>query len=93
MPAARASATLRSCSAWIFWRRLSDTRNDAARKIDENVPWMMPMTCTSARSFRVPTPSMPTAMTISAMIGSSDDTVVLIERMIVWFTARLTCSA
>ena len=51
------------------------------------------MTCTSARSFRVPTPSMPTAMTISAMIGSSDDTVVLIERMIVWFTARLTCSA
>ena len=54
---------------------------------------MTPTSCTSARSIRVPTPSSHTAMTISAMIGSTEITLVLIERMKVWLTARLACSA
>jgi hypothetical protein len=41
----------------------------------------------------VPTPSSHTAMIISAMIGSAEMTLVLIERMKVWLTARLACSA
>ncbi|PQM47332.1 hypothetical protein C1Y40_02484 [Mycobacterium talmoniae] len=54
---------------------------------------MMPISCTSARSFRVPTPSSHTATTISASTGSTEIRLVLIERMNVWLTARLACSA
>ena len=54
---------------------------------------MMPTNCTSARSLSVPTPSSQTATTISARIGSTEIRLVLIERMKVWLTARLACSA
>ncbi len=54
---------------------------------------MMPTSCTSARSFSVPTPSSHTATTISARIGSTEIRLVLIERMNVWLMARLACSA
>ena len=54
---------------------------------------MTPTSCTRARSFRVPTPSSQTAITISAMIGSTEIRLVLIDRMKVWLTARLACSA
>ena len=53
----------------------------------------MPTSCTSARSFSVPTPSSHTATTISASIGSTEIRLVLIERMNVWLIARLACSA
>ena len=54
---------------------------------------MMPTSCTSARSFSVPTPSSHTATTISATIGNTPIRVVLIDRMNVWLIARLACSA
>jgi hypothetical protein len=41
----------------------------------------------------VPTPNSHTATTISASTGSVEIRLVLIERMNVWFTARLACSA
>ena len=54
---------------------------------------MMPTSCTSARSFSVPTPSSQTATTISASTGSVDIRLVLIDRMNVWLIARLASSA
>ena len=54
---------------------------------------MMPTSCTSARSLRVPTPNSHTATTISASTGMSEMRLVLIERMKVWLMARFACSA
>ena len=54
---------------------------------------MMPTSCTSARSFSVPTPSSHTATTISETTGSTEIRLVLIDRMKVWLIARLACSA
>ncbi|CKT21193.1 Uncharacterised protein [Mycobacterium tuberculosis] len=54
---------------------------------------MMPISCTSARSLRVPTPSSQTATSISANTGNTPIRLVLIDRMNVWLIARLACSA
>ena len=54
---------------------------------------MMPINCTRARSFRVPTPRIQTATTMSATTGITEMRLVLIERMKVWLIARFACSA
>ncbi|SHT64988.1 Uncharacterised protein [Mycobacteroides abscessus subsp. abscessus] len=53
----------------------------------------MPTSCTSARSFRVPTPNSQMATTMSESTGMAEMRLVLMERMNVWFTAKLACSA
>ncbi len=54
---------------------------------------MMPMNRTSERSSRVPGPSQTAPTTRIDRIGRRATTVVLIERTIVWLTARLAASA
>jgi hypothetical protein len=53
---------------------------------------MTPASCTSARSLSVPTPISHTAMTSRAAMGMTENRDVFSERMIVWLTARFTCS-
>ncbi len=75
-------------------RRRSVTSTGVAMKIDEYAPTRMPTkNSTSERSTSTPGPrkTVPTAST--AAIGSRPMTVVLIERTIVWLTARFAACA
>ena len=68
------------------------TRKGVARKIEETVPQITPMSWINARSLRVPTPMSHTATIMSARMGSTEITVVEIDRITVWLMARLACS-
>src|SRR5690606_30810094 len=80
----RLASTFLVCAATGPKRSLIETSTGTAKKIDEYAPTIMPTSCTSARSFSVPTPSSHTAMTSMPMIGRMPMTVVLIERIRVW---------
>ena len=102
--AASAAATSLALRAWERAARFSSsttavsrrrrlTSSGVAMKIEEYAPMRMPTNSTSERSSSTPGPrkTAPTAST--AVIGSRPMTVVLIERTIVWLTARLAASA
>ena len=73
-------------------RSLRSATIGVARTIDEYAPAASPTNSTSARSLSVPTPSSPAPTNSSPATGSSAMTVVLIDRMRVWLTARFAAS-
>ena len=63
-----------------------------ATKIEEYVPTAVPMNSTSARSFKAPAPSRKAPTNRIDATGNSATMLVLIDRMMVWLSARFANS-
>jgi hypothetical protein len=72
---------------------LKSTSSGVARNSEDITPVSMPVSCTSARSCRVPEPSRMYPTTSRPITGSRAITEVLIERIRVWLSARFAVSA